>query len=1069
MNCGKNYLRNSKTAINTKSVHLKVTRDNDYLSEHLNADNSILMGVDLDLVLSHSVARTSVKRKPEDVLENNSKFIKPKCLKEKIDKVPVISIDENCTIISDDEQSQVFLENNHFSSIHQTQIQDCIADVLRKNTESTVHKNDVTCSQYVELKRIEKTVDELLEDDSLDQLFLDNLDDESFINKELDIKKESPKKPPKKSEFSNLFDSFTTDNLDLELLASFEDTGRNSTSPIKKDLRLNVSTPKVTSRSAVKKPQSSTSSRPRLAPVSSSGFCERGSFFGLPSKVKSLIQQHKGIDILYDWQEECLNLKAIHQRNNLIYALPTSGGKTLVAEILMLREVICRRRNVLLILPFVSIVQEKISDLTPFALELNFLVEEYAAGKGSIPPQKRRRKNTIFVSTIEKSMILFDSLFEIDRINEIGLIIVDELHMVGDPQRGYVLETLLSKTMFQSEIGIQIVGMSATISNISEVAEFLKADVYVRDFRPIELKEYVKIGADILTLNSKSELISNAFEMLRTVGENYDQKMLQRDPDHIQALVMEVIPEASCLIFCSTKVNCESVAQLLVDTLPKEILDHRLDEKESLMSAIKGDTGGNLCSILTKTIPFGVAYHHSGLTSDERKHLEEAYRLGIICVLCCTSTLAAGVNLPAKRVIIRSPYVGSEFLTLTRYKQMIGRAGRAGHTDHGESILLCSLKDSIKMTDLLCSKMDETVSAFIQNEDRILMKTVVLNCVGNKIANSLNTLKDFFKCTFLNVQSSRFDQNLNYLIIECVKNLANDGAISVDTCSNGTDNSIFSMTQHGERIDVYPCDNLEVSPLGKAAVKAGISLERAKKLYKNLKISQKAFVLADYLHLLYVVVPDDVIDLIKPDYQIYNSVFMKLKPILLHTANIIGISEANAMQMVTRPNFKGEKKYIIDKFYVALMLFELWNMREVHDVATKYKVNRGIVQKLMFSAAAQASCMLRFSESFEEFWAFTEMLGNFSKRLAYCCSTELLPLMELPAVKIGRAKQLFAANYRTLDDIAQAQPTELVQAIRNLNQRTAIQIIQAAKLSLIEKIDSYQDRVQEMLKVVNKS
>lgn len=172
-----------------------------------------------------------------------------------------------------------------------------------------------------------------------------------------------------------------------------------------------------------------------------------GPFFSLPKKVQTLIQKHKNISELYDWQSECLNLLAVHQRNNLIYALPTSGGKTLVAEILMMREIICRRKNVLFVLPYVSIVQEKITEMTPFALEMGYLIEEYAAGKGQIPPVLRRMKQSIYISTIEKSLIVFDSLCEVNRQKEIGLIVVDELHMIGDQHRGSSLETLLTKAI----------------------------------------------------------------------------------------------------------------------------------------------------------------------------------------------------------------------------------------------------------------------------------------------------------------------------------------------------------------------------------------------------------------------------------------------------------------------------------------------------------------------------------------------------------------------------------------------------------------------------------------------
>ncbi|XP_036056125.1 helicase POLQ-like isoform X3 [Onychomys torridus] len=370
-----------------------------------------------------------------------------------------------------------------------------------------------------------------------------------------------------------------------------------------------------------------------------------GPFYSLPSKVRDLYAQVKGIKKLYDWQHTCLTLSSVQKRKNLIYSLPTSGGKTLVAEILMLQELLCRQKDVLMILPYVAIVQEKISSLSSFGIELGFFVEEYAGSKGRFPPTKRREKKSLYIATIEKGHSLVNALIETGRISTLGLVVVDELHMIGEGGRGAILEMTLAKVLYTSKT-TQIIGMSATLNNVEDLQEFLKAEYYTSQFRPVELKEYLKINDAIYEVDSRA---ADGMAFSRLLNYKYSDVLKRMDPDHLVALVTEVIPNYSCLVFCPSKKNCENVAEMLCKFLSKDYLNHREKEKCEVIKNLRNVGGGKVCPVLKRTIPFGVAYHHSGLTSDERKLLEEAYSTGVLCLFTCTSTLAAGVNLPARR------------------------------------------------------------------------------------------------------------------------------------------------------------------------------------------------------------------------------------------------------------------------------------------------------------------------------------------------------------------------------------------------------------------------------------
>ncbi|CAG5075502.1 Similar to HELQ: Helicase POLQ-like (Homo sapiens) [Cotesia congregata] len=768
---------------------------------------------------------------------------------------------------------------------------------------------------------------------------------------------------------------------------------------------------------------------------------ENTSFYGLSKNVELLIKQTKNITNLYDWQDECL--KAVDNRKNLIYALPTSGGKTLVAEILMLKQILCHKKNVIFVLPYVAIVQEKIQTLSPFAIQLGFLLEEYAGSKGQYPPIKRRRKNTIFICTIEKASGLLNSLIETDRLDEIGLVVVDELHSLGENSgRGATLEGFLAKIIFIDK-SIQIIGMSATIGNLNEIAEFLKADLYTKNFRPVELEEYVMCNDQLWQVDLKTDDI---LRLKKRVAQSYSETVSELDPDKIGGLVMEVVPKQNCLIFCASRKNCENVSLLMTKVLCRSLMEYNKAEKLKLLSNLK-DEDQHICPILLQTIKYGVAYHHSGLTNDERRLLEEAFKDNVISVICCTSTLAAGVNLPARRVILRSPYVGSEFINLSRYKQMIGRAGRAGMAEKGESILICKQSDIPKVRELLKSKIEDCVSSLSSEENRGI-NNLILSSVMLSLVKTRTQIHDLVNTSLLKIQASQLNIDIKKITDDAIKNLIKIKALQVDNKLMKANMTIGIQSQ-------LPAESTDVD--------RSIDLKTAYLIYEDLTVAQKHLMLCNDLHILFLVTPYHLADQLIPIGLIYYEAIMNLPPQSMDVARLLGINEVAVIKLREGVTPKNVPERIFRKFYLTLVLSELRQNRPLHEVADKYQVNRGRIQNLLSTTTSFAHSMIKFCQELPEFWAFTDLFTSFHKKLIYNCSAELEPLMELPAVKIARAKQMYNAGYKTLQLIASADPKELKSKINHLSRKTVDQIIVAAKLLIISKMENLKEEVDEML------
>ncbi|XP_019189922.1 PREDICTED: helicase and polymerase-containing protein TEBICHI isoform X2 [Ipomoea nil] len=741
---------------------------------------------------------------------------------------------------------------------------------------------------------------------------------------------------------------------------------------------------------------------------------------------------------------DCLQVDGVLENRNLVYCASTSAGKSFVAEILMLRRILSKGKMAILVLPYVSICAEKADHLEVLLEPLGKQVRSYYGnqGGGALP-----KDTSVAVCTIEKANSLVNRLLEEGRLSELGIIVIDELHMVGDRSRGYLLELLLTKLRYAAgegntesssgessgmssgkadpAHGLQIVGMSATLPNVAAVAGWLDAALYQTDFRPVPLEEYIKVGNTIY--NRKMEIVRTMSKAAVLGG---------KDPDHIVELCNEVVQDGhSVLIFCSSRKGCESTARHVAKYLKKFSVSPYNNQTElfdidSAIDALRRSPAG-LDPTLEETLPAGVAYHHAGLMVEERETVESCYRKGLVRVLTATSTLAAGVNLPARRVIFRQPRIGCDFIDGTRYRQMAGRAGRTGIDTKGESVLICKpdeIKRILRLLNDSCPPLHSCLS-----DDKNGMIHAILEVVAGGIVQTANDIHRYVRCTLLN--STRPFEDVVKSAQDSLRWLCHRKFLEWSD-----DTKLYTIT-----------------PLGRASFGSCLSPEESLVVLDDLLRAREGFVLASDLHLVYLVTPINLE--VEPDWDLYYARFMELPTLDQSVGNRVGVQEPFLMRMAhgaapvrsfnrSREGNKGlqvklecksgvsnhsvlsdeQVLRVSRRFFVALILTRLVQEVPVPEVCDAFKVTRGMVQGLQENAGRFASMVAVFCERLG--WQDLEgLVAKFQNRVSFGVRAEIVELTTIPYVKGSRARALYKSGLRTPQAIAEASLPEIVKAL----------------------------------------
>ena len=498
----------------------------------------------------------------------------------------------------------------------------------------------------------------------------------------------------------------------------------------------------------------------------------------------------EGYEELFEPQEQSVKAGLFDEKKNFLITIPTASGKTLIAMLAILSHLSKHKTKVVYLTPLRALTSEKFEEFKKLEkLNLGRKIK-VALSTGDSKEKKEKLEDADVIFLTNESMDA-NMAFQKDWIYDIGLVVSDEIHLIGDNTRGPTLEIILTrfKSGFIGKNPPKIIGLSATISNSDELADWLNCELVESTFRRVPLSEAV-YSRHIITNQDREE----------TEGNFAKNRQESRHPKAWIGLGLDTVAEKhQCLIFAMTRKNAVAWAKEAGLDVVKELKPNQKKELEKISKKIlpKEDYDNTkLTSELAKTVKNGTAFHHAGLDQRCRTIIENAFKNRHIKLLTATPTLAAGVNLPARRVVIpsvmRYTNNGLEKISILEYKQMCGRAGRPQYDDMGESIIIAKGYPDEILEHYVDGEPEPLESKTLDEDSSLRINLLGFIYTASKFnPTSYEKIIKFFSQTFAAYQLSD-DSVLEKKVTKQLEKLKEYGMI--------TDENGFEPTKFGIRI-----------------------------------------------------------------------------------------------------------------------------------------------------------------------------------------------------------------------------------------------------------------------------